>query len=459
MVESFDPCALWKALCGAVTRIMFAASLLVGVLMTAFALVHVHVPDAYMDEVFHVPQTVEYCQGRFDAWDDMITTPPGLYLLAVGVYKPVEWLMGYSVCSVMALRLVNLVGALVLFVVCMAINTRIHGHYTTWMAASVVLLPFLFMQHVLYYTDTWSTCLVLMAYLAALDQRYWMSAWIAWVSCWFRQTNVVWMLFVAAVSLDRAWKGTVLQQRAIDVSILDYVWACIHTIQTRWRDSLDMLIPYVLVLLSFVGFVVWNGGIVLGDRTNHVAVLHIPQLYYFTTTLMVLTWLTSPVEQLQQTRTTWRWLWSHKLVAIVMTICIGITVHLYTYEHRYLLADNRHLTFYVWRRIVKRHWIVPYALTPVYALSATHIVRSLARTKTLLFCVAYGAATALVLVPAALLEPRYFILPYVMYRLQTPQRSLVEPAVFTVVNGWMLWMFVFRWFLWPNSSQRQRLMW
>lgn len=35
--------------------------------------------DVRQDEVFHVPQAQKYCEGRFNEWDDKITTPPGLY--------------------------------------------------------------------------------------------------------------------------------------------------------------------------------------------------------------------------------------------------------------------------------------------------------------------------------------------------------------------------------------------
>jgi alpha-1,2-glucosyltransferase len=31
-----------------------------------------------------------------------------------------------------------------------------------------------------------------------------------------------------------------------------------------------------------VAFLVWNEGIVLGDKSNHVAGLHFPQLFYYT---------------------------------------------------------------------------------------------------------------------------------------------------------------------------------
>src|SRR5260370_4365333 len=64
---------------------------------------------------------------------------------------------------------------------------------------------------------------------------------------------------------------------------------------------LPFLLPYALLVLAFVGFVVWNDGIVLGvhnrpsealrltfhgmdipgDKSNHIPRLHIPQIYYF----------------------------------------------------------------------------------------------------------------------------------------------------------------------------------
>ena len=35
------------------------------------------------DEIFHVPQTQEYCIGHFSHWDPKITTFPGLYIAGV----------------------------------------------------------------------------------------------------------------------------------------------------------------------------------------------------------------------------------------------------------------------------------------------------------------------------------------------------------------------------------------
>lgn len=62
---------------------------------------------------------------------------------------------------------------------------------------------------------------------------------------------------------------------------------------------LPSFIPYGVVVASFVAFVIYNGGIVLGkpcihrdessierylllgDKSNHIPAFHVPQLYYF----------------------------------------------------------------------------------------------------------------------------------------------------------------------------------
>lgn len=42
------------------------------------SLVTNHVPEPYLDEVFHIPQAQAFCEGRWDVWDPKLTTPPGL---------------------------------------------------------------------------------------------------------------------------------------------------------------------------------------------------------------------------------------------------------------------------------------------------------------------------------------------------------------------------------------------
>ena len=47
----------------AVTTLLIAAYVVAS--SAVFAVVTAAVPEPYMDEIFHVPQAVKYCQGRF----------------------------------------------------------------------------------------------------------------------------------------------------------------------------------------------------------------------------------------------------------------------------------------------------------------------------------------------------------------------------------------------------------
>lgn len=49
--------------------------------------------------------------------------------------------------------------------------------------------------------------------------------------------------------------------------------------------TLPNIFTFIIAIMSFTVFLVWNGGIVLGDRSNHVAGLHFPQLFYYTSFL------------------------------------------------------------------------------------------------------------------------------------------------------------------------------
>lgn len=84
------------------------------VLLGAAMYVNQSVPDAYMvrrrytatlqrhhwallqDEIFHYPQTRQYCAGRWHSWDPKITTFPGLYVVGVAYAKALaaaeQWL-------------------------------------------------------------------------------------------------------------------------------------------------------------------------------------------------------------------------------------------------------------------------------------------------------------------------------------------------------------------------------
>jgi alpha-1,2-glucosyltransferase len=55
--------------------------------------------------------------------------------------------------------------------------------------------------------------------------------------------------------------------------------------------------------------------------------------------------------------------------ALVMGF-MAYTVKNFTIHHPFLLSDNRHYTFYVWKRVFSAHPAVPYLLILAYLASA-----------------------------------------------------------------------------------------
>jgi alpha-1,2-glucosyltransferase len=90
-------------------------------------------------------------------------------------------------------------------------------------------------------------------------------------------------------------------------NILGDLVLSVRSLPSVLLDILPAFIPYALVLVLFGAFVVWNGGIVLGeagftlhrtivtelrsgDKSNHIPSVHIPQVYYFVAFSTILGW-------------------------------------------------------------------------------------------------------------------------------------------------------------------------
>jgi alpha-1,2-glucosyltransferase len=76
------------------------------------------------------------------------------------------------------------------------------------------------------------------------------------------------------------------------------------------------------------------------------------------------------------------------VVHIAVSVLMGLSIKLFTWvqvilgrvpltfeftfriHHPFLLSDNRHYTFYVWRRIFLLHPVVPYLFIPGYIVCA-----------------------------------------------------------------------------------------
>lgn len=118
------------------------------------------------------------------------------------------------------------------------------------------------------------------------------------------------------------------------------------------QDVLANCGGYVIVWLTFVAFVAVNDGVVVGDRSAHEVSFHPTQLLYFCGFTLALTW---PYHASKLGRFAAFVRKNSAACAVCLATAVA-TVARFHLEHAYLVADNRHYTFYVWRRIINATW-------------------------------------------------------------------------------------------------------
>ncbi|XP_040834812.1 dol-P-Glc:Glc(2)Man(9)GlcNAc(2)-PP-Dol alpha-1,2-glucosyltransferase [Ochotona curzoniae] len=441
--------------------------------------------EPYMDEIFHLPQAQRYCEGHFSLsqWDPMITTLPGLYLVSVGVVKPATWIFGWSehiVCSIGMLRFVNLLFSVGNFYLLYLLFRKVQPRHKAASSVQRILstltlavFPTLYFFNFLYYTEAGSLFFTLFAYLMCLYGNHKTAAVLGFCGFMFRQTNIVWAAFCAgtvlAQKLSEAWKAE-LQKKEERPSagrapladlrrVLRFLWA--HALTPKNLSALLLATwPYAVLGCAFCAFVAVNGGIVVGDRSSHEAVLHLPQLFYFSafTLFFSAPHLLSP----GKVKAFLGLAWKRRIQFSALTLLCMLVVWKFTYAHKYLLADNRHYTFYVWKRVFERHELVKFLLVPGYVFAGWSIADSL-KSKSIFWNLMFFVCVFAVTVPQKLLEFRYFILPYIIYRLNIPlpptSRLVCELGCYVVINFLTFYIFLNKTFQWPDSQDIQRFMW
>ena len=326
-----------------------------------------------MDEYFHINQTLSFAShGLKASWDPKITTPPGLYfvgLLCAVFFDP----------ELRALRAVNSMATTLLYLQDKFPAYVVHG------------FPLYFFYTTLYYTDVWSMVLVLLGIAASFHHPF-VAPCVLGLSLFFRQTNIVWASFAAGLYL--------VNNRTVVQCFREW-----RAIASKWK----MVVGYAALVLAFCCFVYENGGVVLGDKSNHRSCFHAAQLLYY---ILFASFFSFPLSI--------KWLVrgnlfkkSQLVFAPIELGVIFLIIKHCTIVHPFVLADNRHYTFYIWRRLITP--CQGYLMLPVYWvgyrwLRSTMDLR-LARTWI------YILAVCIVLIPTPLMEPRYYALPYLVWRL------------------------------------------
>lgn len=383
-------------------------------------------------------------------------------------------------------------------------------------AAACALFPLHYFYAFLYYTDVPSAFFTLAAYLATKRRGGGAAAGLAAAAVLMRQTNAVWVAFIAGEALlerclppaeskveaaagaaggvggkPAGGGGPARRRRSTAEEAVQHVHpqqtgssggsgssrdsgsraagalaqlgvAAARAWEARWQLVRELW-GLAAVCAAFAGFVVWNGGVVVGDRAHHAPVRHLAQPLYFC--LYATLWLApifwAPGALWREARRAAAVLAGGGSAARAAAVWVAVVaamaraVQIGTLAHPFLLADNRHYTFYLWRRVVNRAWWARYALVPLYARSAAALWERL-RGRGAPWAALFALATCLVLVPAHLIEFRYYTIPFYVLLLNlrppTARQLALLVAGYAAVNAATLWVFVARPFAWPDGS-------
>ncbi|CCE61582.1 hypothetical protein TPHA_0A05070 [Tetrapisispora phaffii CBS 4417] len=490
-----------EVILGFVLNIIIYAFLLIYFSVTFWYLTTRVVPYLFIDEVFHVTQTIRYIKGDWFYWDPKITTPPGLYILGYLNYQIVKMFTSWSTTTL--LRLVNLIGGTVILPAVVLRPLFLFNAIGFW-PITLISFPLMTTYYYLYYTDVWSTIFIMQSLnviiTLPLGENYsiWLSAFFAGISCLFRQTNIIWCGFIMVLAIERR---AMIQKEFNTHNFNNYLKAFIYSVD----EFKTVVLPYMINFILFFIYLLWNRSITLGDKSNHSVGIHLVQIFYcifFITIFSLPLWLSKNFILGYLRR------WNVKFIQSIFEIIgIIIIIRYFTKVHPFLLADNRHYTFYLFKKIIgNQRRLIKYGLMSlVYHFSIftyVELMRTceltfhpilplpIKETITLPVQLTHISWTALILctivtlVPSPLFEPRYYIIPYYFWRIfvtcnaepiigdiQPPptglppitiaatNRLLFEFLWFMLINIMTLIVFIKYEFSWYTEQFPQRIIW
>ena len=133
-----------------------------------------------------------------------------------------------------------------------------------------------------------------------------------------------------------------------------------------------------------------------------------------------------------------------------------------TLVHPYLLADNRHYTFYIWNRFFGKYDWAKFAAIPAYIFGLMSMFKAM-KSSTVGFKLVFPIAIFLALCLQKLIEIRYFLVPFLFLRLDSKtvnlRNVLIELCLYLIINSATFYLFFTKEIKWKNYVETQRLIW
>lgn len=337
-----------------------------------------------LDEKDHYSQIEMFYNGDYSLYARPgETTPknatfPGFHLIAAYFAK----IIGY--CSPEIIRIFNIIAGILSLIAAYFIARELCGPDIAFIRAMQVLfLPILFSFSFLIYTESLSLLMLLIAFFACIKKRPVIAGVFAFIAVMIRQNNIVFVLFLIAYNYVSEYSYTISLEK-IKKHLL-----------SSWM--------YILTCVSFLVFAIINKGVALNK--DHCITFSMGNVLF---SLFLCLVLFIPVH-ISGKKNIEKWITKNRKWFIFITLITIIAVFLYNPSHRYnripWLLRNEILNWLVYgfyNRIVFTSCV----LISIFSLVSLKFSQ---KEGYLLYPFWF-----LILFPHLLVEPRYYIVPFVM---------------------------------------------
>jgi alpha-1,2-glucosyltransferase len=359
------------------------------------------------DEPHHIGQIRLFMLGKWEILPSL-TTIPGYHAIIAAVAGA----LGSD--DVISLRIYSFGLSIFALITLFALARNARDGRAIERLLQMAFLPILFPLFFLLYTDVAAILFFSVALLLQDKSRYWLAAAAATASLAVRQNYIVWFAF-AALLLAKDVAGA-------EVAVGAKGRVQLANANVFNRATLGEFVRkeagYGIGLLVFAAFVIWNGGIAVGDRAMHpFPSLHLGNLYF---ALFLTFFLLLPLHVVNAHRIAAlarQPVTMGALAAILLLFLLTFAIdHPYNQPELNWWLHNRLLTVLassLWTKLAM-FGAIAIALLSLIVTPLRH------RSHTLVYPFA-----VLSLVPAWQIEQRYYLMPLILFLLFRVQRSLM----------------------------------
>ena len=257
-----------------------------------------------------------------------------------------------------------------------------------------------------------------------LTKSEWRLGFASLLAVFVRQNNLIWIVYLMIYRVLNDHRKTILVPKSLPKHFLTIVRILFNN---KWQIVGQSRFQMGVVGLFLVFLKVYNKGqLVFGDHKHHTMRLHPNQLLY----LSLFCLCNLPItlgEYLSNIYAFFQRIYisRHSLAAYLFLLALSILfVEKYTLVHPFIVDDNRHYTFYIYRYILK-HDLLKFTLCLAYAFAFHFLFKQIVNSELkLIKFILWLGSCFLYLCFSELVEFRYFAIPLVLYCFELENKNL-----------------------------------